>query len=104
MSPEDELAELEAYKKDLEAEEASLNQELSEVEERIKELKRQIESAPQAPTSVVPQTPFPPMTFPIPPPSLTKEQEKQMLEHQAKGLEDQMDIIRKRLAQLKKEE
>lgn len=96
MSPEEELAELEGYKKDLEAEQSYLNQELSEVEERIKELKSLIESAPQAPPSVVPPTPFPPMAPPA--------QEKQMLEQQVKYLEAQMDAIRKRLAELKKEE
>jgi len=42
MSPEDELAALEDYKKYLEAERADLEQETKEVEARIKELKAAI--------------------------------------------------------------
>ena len=43
MSPEDELAELEDYKKYLEEEKASIEQEIAEVEARIKELKSMLE-------------------------------------------------------------
>jgi len=43
QSPEQELAALEDYKKELEAERSDLEQEINEVEARIKELKAMIE-------------------------------------------------------------
>jgi len=55
--------------------------------------------------ATVPPTSVPP-TVPVTPfmPTLTKDQEKQMLEQQVKALEPQLDAIRKRLEELKKEE
>jgi hypothetical protein len=56
------------------------------------------------PTTVptgVPTAPATPFTMPFAP-TLTKEQEKQMLEQQVKSLEAQLDTIRKRLEELSK--
>ncbi len=49
------------------------------------------------PTSGAPTTPVTPFA-----PTLTKEQEKQMLEQQVKAFEAQLDAIRKRLEELSK--
>ncbi len=57
MSPEDELAYLENYKRELEAEKADIEQEIREVENRIKELKDMIEGGGQFP----PRPPGPPV-------------------------------------------
>lgn len=63
------------------------------------------------PTTTPPITPtIPPTTTPGAPivpfaptvPTLTKEQERQMLEQQMKGLEAQLEAIRKRLEELKR--
>ena len=51
--------------------------------------------APQAPMTT-------PVTPPMPPPQMSKEQEIQMLENQMKGIQKQLDQIRKRLKELKK--
>lgn len=102
QSPEEELAALESYKEELEAEWEDLGRELEGVGARIKELKGMIESAPGAPPTGVPPTQVPPMVPPMPfMPPLTKEQEKQVLEQQVKAFEAQLDVIRKRLEELK---
>lgn len=54
-----------------------------------------------APTPGAPISPVTPFTTPFTP-TLTKEQEKQMLEQQVKALESQLDSIRKRLEELSK--
>ncbi len=56
------------------------------------------------PTAVVPPTSVPPTVpvTPFVPPTLTKEQETQMLEQQMAALESQLDAIRKRLKELGK--
>jgi len=64
-------------------------------------------AVPPAPPAGVPPTPGAP-TAPATPfatpfaPTLTKEQEKQMLEQQVNALEAQLDAIRKRLEELSK--
>jgi len=64
-------------------------------------------TTPTAPPTGVPPTPGAP-TAPATPfampfaPTLTKEQEKQMLEQQVNALEAQLDAIRKRLEELSK--
>jgi hypothetical protein len=60
---------------------------------------------PAIPTAVppTPEAPVPPTPFTMPfTPTLTKEQEKQMLEQQVQSLEAQLNAIRKRLEQLSK--
>ena len=56
---------------------------------------------PTAPTPRVPTAPATPFAMPFAP-TLTKEQEKQMLEQQVKALESQLGAIRKRLEELSK--
>ena len=56
------------------------------------------------PTAVVPPTSVPPTVpvTPFVPPTLTREQETQMLEQQMAALASQLDAIRKRLKELGK--
>jgi hypothetical protein len=59
---------------------------------------------PPTPTTSAPGAPMAPITpFGMPfAPTLTKEQEKQMLEQQVSALESQLEAIRKRLEELSK--
>lgn len=60
-------------------------------------------TAPAAPPTGVPTTPGAPIVSTAPfAPTLTKEQERQMLEQQTKALKSQLDAIRKRLKELSK--
>jgi len=61
-------------------------------------------TVPPTPTTPIPGMPMAPTTpFATPfAPTLTKEQEKQMLEQQIEALESQLDAIRKRLEELSK--
>jgi len=47
MSPEDELAYLEGYKRQLEAEKAGIERKINEIEQRIKELREMLERGGQ---------------------------------------------------------
>jgi len=56
---------------------------------------------PTAPIAGMPMAPAPPFAMPFAP-TLTEEQEKQMLEQQVKALKSQLDAIKKRLEELSK--
>lgn len=103
LTPEDELRMLESYRDMLEAEREMLEREIASVEERIRELQGMLEEG--APTP--PQPPYPAWGSPPffwTPPTMTPEQEREMLEQQAEALERQIEAIKKRLEELKKGE
>jgi hypothetical protein len=79
-----------------------LKDEQEAVNKRIEELKKMIEEGAQ--TGVAPPTGPMPFWGPMPYGMPTPEQERTMLEQQAKALEGQIEAISKRLEELRKGE
>lgn len=106
QTPEAEIEMLEQIREQMEGERESINKEIEGINARIEELKKMIEKSPtQQPVPPTVQTPYlgprqygPGIApYPLTPPS---EQERQMLEQQARAMEYQIEAIRKRLDEL----
>ena len=107
QTPEAEIEMLEQIREQREGEREAISKEIEDINARIEELKKILEEGPpQQPASPTGQMPYLGtgryMSMPAPYPFIpTPEQEKQMLDQQAKAIEGQIEAIRKSLDELR---